>query len=86
MGRVIRFDAQRGWGFIEDIETGRNFFVHYSNIQSPNKFKFLNEGETVSFNTKSSRKGWEAIDVEVADYVSMTKQLADLATELESDG
>jgi cold shock protein len=46
-GKVKWFNADKGYGFIEQ-EGGDDLFVHFSEIQSEG-FKSLEEGQAVSF-------------------------------------
>ena len=53
VGNVIWFDQKKGFGFIKIINpdseyVGRELFVHYSSIESVNRFKKLYPGENVS--------------------------------------
>lgn len=56
-GTVKWFSARRGYGFISD-ETGKDYFVHYSEIQTEG-FKNLVAGQQVTFETTKDEKGRE---------------------------
>ncbi len=63
-GRVARFDAEKGYGFITPDDGGQDVFVHYSAIQAEG-YRSLNEGERVSFEIVPGRKpgSWAAGNV-----------------------
>lgn len=54
-GTVKWFDPRRGYGFIIDNE-GRDYFVHYSNIQK-NGFKLLRKDQRVEFTVGHTEDG-----------------------------
>ena len=54
-GTVKWFNAQKGYGFITDSNTGEDVFVHFSAIVS-NGFKSLDEGQRVTFDTEQDPK------------------------------
>jgi cold shock protein len=60
-GTVKWFNASKGFGFIQN-EDGGDVFVHFSSIQN-NGFKTLNEGQRVSFDVATGKKGLEATNV-----------------------
>lgn len=60
-GRVKWFNAERGFGFIEQ-EDGPDVFVHYSAIQEEG-FKSLEEGEEVEFEVVMGDRGPQAANV-----------------------
>ena len=60
--RVKWFNNTKGFGFIE-FEGGEDIFVHYSAIKADG-YKTLSEGQEVSFNLVSTKKGYQAHDVE----------------------
>jgi len=60
-GKVKRFDAQKGYGFIQADE-GKDVFVHYSAIETEG-FKSLAEGDEVEFEVVDSAKGPQAAHV-----------------------
>ena len=49
-GRVKWFNNKKGYGFINDCDTGEDIFVHFSAINiSDNVYKSIIEGEYVEF-------------------------------------
>lgn len=56
-GTVKWFSARRGYGFISD-ETGKDYFVHFSEIQTEG-FKKLRTGQQVAFETAVDGQGRE---------------------------
>lgn len=62
-GTVKWFDEGKGFGFIEC--DGKDYFVHFSAIQSDG-FKTLAEGSAVMFKAGQGQKGPQAEEVEVA--------------------
>ena len=55
VGNVIWFDQKKGFGFIKIITPESEYlekevFVHYSSVNSENRFKKLYPGENVSLN------------------------------------
>lgn len=63
-GTVKCFSNSKGYGFIT-MENGTDIFVHYSDIVSDKKFKFLEEGQTVEFRITAGRNGSQATNVTV---------------------
>jgi cold shock protein len=63
-GKVKWFNAEKGYGFIEN-EDGGDVFVHFSNIQKDG-FKTLEEGQAVSFEIVQGAKGPQASNVQLA--------------------
>lgn len=62
-GTVKWFNDAKGFGFI--LSSGKEYFVHYKEIQSQG-FKSLKEGDKVSFESFSSPKGLAARNVQMA--------------------
>ena len=61
VGKVKRFNDEKGWGFIKQ-ETGPDVFVHYSQINGDGRRRLL-EDETVEFEIKEGPKGLQAVNV-----------------------
>ncbi|ASV69390.1 cold-shock protein [Cytobacillus sp. FSL W7-1323] len=60
-GKVKWFNAEKGFGFIEQ-ESGDDVFVHFSAIQTEG-FKTLDEGQEVSFDIEEGQRGPQAVNV-----------------------
>jgi CspA family cold shock protein len=61
-GTVKWFDAKKGFGFILDSETEREYFVHFSDIHGDG-FKKLFENDRVTFEVQETDKGLNAVNV-----------------------
>lgn len=58
-GVIKFFNATKGYGFIKEDETGKEIFVHVTGlIDQP-----INQGDKVSFEISSGRKGDNAVNV-----------------------
>ncbi|MFB7908442.1 cold-shock protein [Kitasatospora sp. NPDC056076] len=64
-GTVKWFNAEKGFGFIEQDGGGPDVFVHYSNIDSQG-FRELVEGQRVEFDITQGQKGPQAERVRLA--------------------
>lgn len=62
-GTVRWFNTAKGYGFISPDEGERDVFVHYTAIQSEDRFRNLQEEERVEFTIEETEKGPQAIDV-----------------------
>lgn len=60
-GVITYFNSTKGFGFIEDSETGQRLFVH----QSSSDF-LLQEGSKVAFEIEKGPKGYTAVNVSKA--------------------
>ena len=60
-GTVKWFNADKGYGFIQQ-EEGGDVFVHFSAIQKPG-YRSLEEGEPVEFDVQTGPKGLQAANV-----------------------
>ncbi|WP_436738134.1 cold-shock protein [Streptomyces sp. BBFR102] len=61
-GTVKWFNAEKGFGFIEQDGGGADVFAHYSNI-SATGFRELVEGQKVSFDVTQGQKGPQAENI-----------------------
>lgn len=57
------FDAKKGYGFVLDPNGGADIFVHYSQIESGERFKTLKTGQEVEFEISEGDKGSHALHV-----------------------
>lgn len=60
-GKVKWFNAEKGFGFIED-ENGKDVFVHFSAIAGDG-YKSLEEGQRVQFDITQGNRGAQAANV-----------------------
>ena len=61
-GKVKWFNDQKGFGFIQSDEAGKDVFVHHTVIEGEG-YKTLEDGETVEYEAESSAKGLKATRV-----------------------
>lgn len=61
-GTVKWFNNQKGYGFITDVETGKDVFVHYSGLNMDG-FKTVEENAEVEFEIVDGDKGPQAVNV-----------------------
>ena len=61
-GKVKWFNAEKGFGFILNEETGKDIFVHYSAIVAEG-YKQLAEGDVVTYDLKQTERGEHAANV-----------------------
>jgi CspA family cold shock protein len=62
-GKVKWFDAEKGFGFIQPDEGGKDIFVHRNNVENLGFQEGLEDGEAVEFNVEETPKGLSATDV-----------------------
>lgn len=65
-GTVKWFNAEKGFGFIEQADGGADVFVHFSAIKSDG-YRSLNEGDEVEFEVTQGQKGPQAENVTVTN-------------------
>ena len=60
-GTVTFFNESKGFGFIKDMETKQDVFVHINNVIGN-----IKEGNLVTFETERGPKGLTAINVQIS--------------------
>ena len=60
-GTVKFFNESKGFGFIMEEESKKEYFVHVSGLIDQ-----VREGDVVEFELKEGKKGLNAVDVKVA--------------------
>jgi len=56
-GTVKWFNADKGFGFINPDDGGKDLFVHHSEIQSEGEYVTLNDGQKVKYEEGQGQKG-----------------------------
>jgi CspA family cold shock protein len=56
-GTVKWFDADKGYGFIEDDEGKGDYFVHFTSIAATGGFRTLEDGQRVRFEVTTGDRG-----------------------------
>jgi len=59
-GTVKFFNETKGFGFISDEESSKEYFVHISGLVDE-----IREGDTVEYELEEGRKGLNAVNVKV---------------------
>lgn len=59
-GKVKFFNDAKGFGFINEEETGKEHFVHVSGLIDE-----IREGDEVEFDLQEGKKGLNAVNVKV---------------------
>ena len=62
-GTVKWFSEERGYGFISPDDGGEDLFVHHTGIAGEEGYKYLEEGEKVTYEAAQGRKGMQAENV-----------------------
>ena len=60
-GTVKFFNDTKGYGFIKEDESGKEYFVHVSGLVDE-----INENDKVTFDLEEGRKGLKAVNVKLA--------------------
>ncbi len=60
-GKVKFFNNSKGFGFIKDAESDKEYFVHASGLIDQ-----IKEGDTVTFELMEGKKGLNAVKVKLA--------------------
>ncbi|GGE98028.1 cold-shock DNA-binding protein family [Chishuiella changwenlii] len=59
-GTVKFFNEEKGYGFIKEDETGKEYFVHVSGLNDK-----VAQDDKVSFDLEQGKKGVNAVNVKV---------------------
>lgn len=60
-GTVKFFNNSKGFGFIKDESTGKEYFVHVTGLRDE-----VRENDQVTFNLQEGKKGLNAVDVKLS--------------------
>ena len=60
-GKVKFFNQTKGFGFIKETETQKEYFVHVSGLKDQ-----IKENDDVTFELQEGRKGLNAVNVKLA--------------------
>ena len=60
-GKVKFYNNTKGFGFINDNETGQDVFVHSSGLKDQ-----IRDGDEVTFEVTQGKKGLNAVEVRTA--------------------
>jgi cold shock protein len=60
-GKVKFFNDSRGFGFIQDTDSEKEYFVHSSGLVDS-----IRENDEVTFELKEGRRGLNAVNVKIA--------------------
>ena len=59
-GTVKFFNDSKGFGFIKDVESGKEYFVHVSGLNDE-----IKENDEVTFDLQEGKKGLNAVNVKL---------------------
>ena len=60
-GTVKFFNETKGFGFIKDDESGKEYFVHVTGLSDK-----IRENDNVTFDIQEGKKGLNAVNVKLA--------------------
>ena len=63
IGKVKWFDKKKGYGFIQDIETNRDIFLHVTELEN-SKLRILKENQKLKFEILEENNKLKAIKIE----------------------
>ena len=66
-GKVKWFDTQKGFGFIQPDNGGKDIFLHRNNIENLGFNEGINDGEEVEFSVEETDKGLSATEVYILE-------------------
>jgi cold shock protein len=60
-GKVKFYDESKGFGFIKDADSPKEYFVHSSGLRES-----IRENDEVTFDLEAGKKGLNAVNVKLA--------------------
>ncbi len=60
-GKVKFYNDSKGYGFIKDVDTEKEYFVHVSGLVDE-----IRQDDEVTFDLKEGKKGLNAVNVKLA--------------------
>jgi len=60
-GKIKFYNSQKGFGFVRENTTGKEYFMHVSGIKEDT----LNEDDEVTFELIEGKKGLNAVEVQL---------------------
>jgi cold shock protein len=63
-GTVKFFNQEKGFGFIKNLESNEEIFVHRTSVQNQ---AILNEGDMVTYEIGNGKRGEMAVNVSISD-------------------
>ena len=64
-GTVKFFNEVKGFGFIKDSNSSKEYFVHSNGLKDR-----INEDDEVSFDLEEGKKGLNAVNVKLVQFIS----------------
>lgn len=65
LGKVKRFNSEKGYGFIK-TDNGKDLFFHYSELQMEG-YKTVEQGQIVEFEIIETEKGLRAVNIKIVE-------------------
>ena len=65
LGKVKWFDAKKGYGFITDVDTQKDIFLHVSALEK-SKLRTLKENQKIQFEIQEEKGKLKAINLKLS--------------------
>ncbi len=63
-GKIKWFNADKGFGFIDQDDSHKDAFVHWTAVEGLGNFEPMSEGEPVSYELEETDRGLKAVNVQ----------------------